>query len=90
MGGGGSGFEFTHVPAWPLPTGGDGAVRDTTGAGDAFIGATAVGLARGLPLQDTLRLASFAAAANCGSDGARGGMPHYADLPLELRNLLES
>ena len=63
--------------------------HDTTGAGDAFIGATAVGLARGLPLEDTLRLASCVAAANCCADGARGGMPTRAQLPAEIRELLD-
>ena len=80
----------TRVPAWPLPADGAGAVRDTTGAGDAFIGATAAALRLGLPLADTLRLASYVAAANCGGDGARGGMPRLAELPAELRALLEA
>ena len=75
----------TRVPAWPL----DVTIHDTTGAGDAFIGATAVGLARGLPLEDTLRLASCVAAANCCADGARGGMPTRAQLPAEIRELLD-
>lgn len=75
---------ITRVPAWPLPAEGGG-VRDTTGAGDAFIGATAVGLRQGLPLQDVLRVASYVAAANVCADGARGGMPTYDALPPELR-----
>ena len=81
--------EATRVPAWPLPAAAAGAIRDTTGAGDAFIGATAVGLARGLPLADTLRLASCVGAANCCADGARGGMPTRAQLPAEIRELLD-
>jgi hypothetical protein len=33
-------------------------------------------------------LASYVAAANCTADGARGGLPSYADLPAELKALL--
>ena len=86
----GSRGKVTRVPAWPLPASAAGKVRDTTGAGDAFIGATAAGLRRGLPLPDILRLASCVAATNCCADGARGGMPTLAELPQELRALLEA
>lgn len=72
------------VPVWPAVQ-----VKDTTGAGDAFVGATAACVRRGLALTQTLRLASYAAAANCAADGARGGMPQYATLPEELRSLLD-
>ena len=85
----GRGRSLTRVPAWPLPADGPGAVRDTTGAGDAFIGAAAAGLGRGLALDEVLRLASYAAAANCCADGARGGMPRRDELPAELRALLD-
>jgi sulfofructose kinase len=43
---------------------------DTTGAGDAFHGAYALGLARGLPLAEILRLASAAGALACTRAGA--------------------
>ena len=78
----------SRVPAWRREAAA-GAIRDTTGAGDAFIGAVAVGIACGLPLTDTLRLASCVAAANCCADGARGGMPTRAELPAEIRELLD-
>ena len=61
---------------WGAP-GGAGAVPafgidaiDTTGAGDAFHGAYALGLARGLPLTGVLRLASAAGALACTRPGA--------------------
>ena len=82
------GASLVHVPAHKLPAQGPGAVRDSTGAGDAFIGAIAAGVRCGVPLADTLRLAAFVAAANCAAEGARGGMPHHADLPPDLRALL--
>ena len=58
-----------HVPAF--------AVRavDTTGAGDAFNGALAVGLAEGLALPAALRFASAAAALACTRRGAQPSMP---------------
>ena len=79
--------RVVHVPALPLPADGPGAVRDTTGAGDAFIGAIAAGLRRELPLDTILRLATHVAAANCAADGARGGMPYHGELPDELKAL---
>ncbi|KAL1504262.1 hypothetical protein AB1Y20_010671 [Prymnesium parvum] len=82
----GGGTRCTRVAAAPLQT--EGGVRDSTGAGDAFIGAAAVGLSRGLPLAEVLRLGAHVAAANCSADGARGGMPHLHELPAELRALL--
>ena len=39
----GAHIGVTRVPAWPLPAAAAGDIRDTTGAGDAFIGATAAG-----------------------------------------------
>ena len=56
---------------------------------NAFIGAVAAGLCRGLALADLLRLGTYAGASNCVADGARGGMPAFADLPAELRSLLD-
>jgi sulfofructose kinase len=53
---------------------------DTTGAGDAFHGAYAVGLARGDDWDTVLRRASAAGAWCCTRRGARPGMPHGEDL----------
>jgi len=46
------------------------AVRDTTGAGDAFHGAFAAGLAHGLDLEAAIALAARAAAVCCTALGA--------------------
>jgi sugar/nucleoside kinase (ribokinase family) len=77
---------------WRGPQGG-GAVNafsiralDTTGAGDAFHGAYALGLARGLPFADVLHLASAAGALACTRSGA---WPAPADAP-ELEAFLAS
>jgi sulfofructose kinase len=52
--------------------------RDTTGAGDAFHGAFAAGLVRGLSWPDLLLFASAAGAACCEVLGARPGLPDDA------------
>ena len=48
---------------------------DATGAGDAFAGAFAVGLAEGLPLRDAARLANVTAALSTTKFGAQAGLP---------------
>ena len=53
---------------------------DTTGAGDAFNGALAAGLAAGLPLDAAARQAAAAAGLSTTRAGARGGMPTAAEL----------
>jgi ribokinase len=53
---------------------------DTTGAGDAFNGALAAGLASGLPLNAAARQAVAAAGLSTTRAGARGGMPTAAEL----------
>jgi ribokinase len=53
---------------------------DTTGAGDAFNGALAAGLAAGLPLNAAARQAVAAAGLSTMRAGARGGMPTAAEL----------
>jgi len=50
-------------------------VVDTTGAGDAFNGALAVGLAEGLGLKEAVRLANAAAALKVTRLGAQEGLP---------------
>lgn len=59
---------------------------DTTGAGDAFHGAFAVGLAKGLIWIDLLRYASVAGALCCTKIGARPGLPGLS----EHKRLLDS
>ncbi|WP_415878526.1 carbohydrate kinase family protein [Methylomonas sp. TEB] len=59
---------------------------DTTGAGDAFHGAFAAGLAKGLSWMELLRYASVAGAFCCSRIGARPGLPSLS----EHQNLLAS
>jgi len=53
---------------------------DATGAGDAFVGALAVGLARGLPTEGAMKFANAAGAAATTSLGAQAALPHVQDL----------
>jgi ribokinase len=55
-------------------------VVDTTGAGDAFVGALAAELARGASLQDAVALAVRAGAAAVQAAGAQSSFPLAADL----------
>jgi len=55
-------------------------VVDSTGAGDAFHGAFATGLARGKQWEDLLRFSSAAAAVCCTRLGARSGLPGLQEL----------
>jgi len=57
---------------------------DTTGAGDVFHGAYAVGLIEGLGWEATLRFASAAAALCCTRVGARLGIPSRAEVDVFL------
>ncbi|PKD38115.1 carbohydrate kinase [Methylomonas sp. EFPC1] len=52
---------------------------DTTGAGDAFHGAFAAGLAKGLSWAELLRYASVAGAFCCTEMGARPGLPSFSE-----------
>ncbi|MCB9422960.1 MAG: carbohydrate kinase [Ardenticatenaceae bacterium] len=63
------GGESGHLPAFPVET------VDTTGAGDAFHGAFAAGLVRGLAWNDLLRFASAVAALTCTKMSARLAIP---------------
>jgi sugar/nucleoside kinase (ribokinase family) len=59
---------------------------DTTGAGDAFSGALAWGLASGQELEAAVELASAAAALSTQRPGARAGMPTHEELEGFLRD----
>ncbi|CAH2077655.1 unnamed protein product [Thlaspi arvense] len=52
---------------------------DTTGAGDAFIGAVLYGICAGMPPEKMLPFAAQVAACNCRGLGARTGLPHRTD-----------
>lgn len=58
-----------HVPAFQVNA------IDSTGAGDAFHGAFAFGLARGMGWEELLRYASAVGALTCMKLGARAGIP---------------
>ena len=68
-----------HVPA---PDGVP--VVDTTGAGDAFVGALAAQLARGVSLGDAVEAGVKAGTFAVGSPGAQSSYPTLMDLDLEL------
>lgn len=57
---------------------------DTLAAGDAFHGAFALGIAEGLPLRETMKLASATAALKCEVFGGRRGMPTRAEAEKAL------
>jgi sulfofructose kinase len=61
-----------HMPAFDIEA------IDTTGAGDAFHGAFALGLAQGLNMHSNLRRASATAALTCLKTGARSALPAKA------------
>jgi ribokinase len=58
---------------------------DSTGAGDAFIGALAVGLGEGLDLVEAARRASVAAALSVTRPGAQASFPRRSELEAVLR-----
>lgn len=58
---------------------------DTTGAGDAFHGAFAAGVASNMSWTDLLRYASAAGALCCTRIGARQGLPHADAIDTLLR-----
>lgn len=60
------------------------AAVDTTGCGDVYHGAFAVGLARGLDLAGCMQLASAAAALKCRGLGGRAALPTAAELEAFL------
>lgn len=63
-----------HHPAFDVE------MVDSTGAGDAFHGAFAWGIAQGLQDAEAARVASAAAALSCRALGARAGLPDRAEL----------
>ena len=63
-----------HQPAFQVD------VVDTTGAGDAFHGAFALGVAEGLPIEATARQAAAVAALKCTRLGSRAGLPTRSEL----------
>ncbi|MDQ7011869.1 MAG: PfkB family carbohydrate kinase, partial [Mariprofundaceae bacterium] len=62
----------------------DVAVVDSTGAGDAFHGAFALGVARKMAWDELLRFASAAGALTCTRLGARPGLPRASEVEALL------
>jgi ribokinase len=75
------GTQALHFPAFPVT------VVDTTGAGDAFNGGLATGLAAGGSLEQAIPLAGAAAALACTRPGAQASLPDRADVERFLRSL---
>jgi ribokinase len=75
------GAAAVHFEAFPVEA------IDTTGAGDAFNGALAVGLSAGGSLEQVIPLASAAAALTCTRRGAQDSLPHRADVERFLQSL---
>ncbi len=64
-----------HIPAQPVKA------VDTTGAGDAYVGALACFLAAGRPLRTALERASVIAAVSVQAPGTQASYPRRQDLP---------
>ena len=75
------GKSALHFPAFPVDA------VDTTGAGDAFNGALAVGLAAGGTWEEALPLANAAAALACTRRGAQTSFPRRAEVETFMRQL---
>jgi len=75
---------------WLVPAAEASAVIDTTGAGDAFTGAPAVGLAHGLALGEAVEVAVEAAARSVSRESVISSLPLLADLPEPVRQRLSA
>jgi ribokinase len=75
------GVKAVHYPAFPVEA------VDTTGAGDAFNGALAMGLAVGGSYEQALPLANAAAALACTKRGAQTSFPTHSEVETFLRSL---
>jgi ribokinase len=69
-----------HVPAVVAPI-----VIDTTGAGDAFTGALATGLARRLDVLSAVEVAVAAASLSVRVASVIPSLPQLSDLPVALQ-----
>jgi sulfofructose kinase len=74
-----AGRDIRHTPAFKVET------RDTLGAGDAWHGAFALGLAEGMDEEAAVRYASAVAALKCTAFGGRAGVPDRATAEAFLR-----
>jgi ribokinase len=75
------GISALHFPVFPVQA------VDTTGAGDAFNGVLAVGLAAGGTWEEAIPLANAAAALACTKHGAQASLPDRAQVEAFMRAL---
>jgi ribokinase len=75
------GTSALHFPAFPVEA------VDTTGAGDAFNGALAAGLAAGGTWEEAIPLANAAAALTCTKRGAQTSFPRRSEVEAFMRAL---
>ena len=75
------GKKTVHFPAFPVQA------VDTVGAGDAFNGALATGLAAGGTWDEAIPLANTAAALACTRRGAMASLPKRAEVEAFMRGL---
>jgi ribokinase len=75
------GRSATHFPAFPV------AAVDTVGAGDAFNGALAAGLAAGGSWEQAIPLANAAAALACTKRGAMASLPSRVEVEAFMRGV---
>jgi ribokinase len=73
--------EYIRVPAMRIE------VRDTTAAGDCFVGVLASGLDRGLPLKSAMERASVAAGLACSRAGSQKSIPHREETDLSVKSV---
>ena len=73
-----SGDDWAELPALPVP------VRDTTGAGDTFVGVLVAALSRGEPFAAALRWAVAGSALACTREGAQPAMPGREEIQANL------
>jgi len=71
---------WRHMPAIPV------GMRDTTVAGDCFVGVLAAALDRGVGLATAIRRAAVAAALSATEVGARGSLPRASQIDAALRH----
>lgn len=72
------GTELIEVPAHPV------LVKDTTGAGDTFVGVLVAALSEGQSLNAALKFASIGAALACTKPGAQPSMPTRAEIDAAM------
>ena len=75
--------DWTSVPSLKLP---DGWIRGSVGAGDAFCAGMLYAIMKGLPPEESLRLASCAAACNLAApDSISGARPLAETMELDRK-----